>query len=178
MTIKQKICLLSGLVLIIAVLLFWGIVRPLLAEVKTTSASVRERNEKLSVLQKTDQNYLKELETEYNDVKEKISLMKAGFLEIDKVVDFFVKLESIATNTSNQIEIEPKEFPVFNLDLTGSFPNLIKFLGWLENDNYFLDVEAIKIKRFSQRDLTPEQQKTISIGDVNTVLRIRNYIRD
>lgn len=178
MTIKQKICLVSGLILIIVILLFWGIVKPLLLEVKVTSASVKERNEKLSVLQKTDQEYLKELEIEYNNVKEKISLMEVGFLEIDKVVDFFVKLESIATNTSNQIEIEPKEFPVFNLDLTGSFPNLIKFLGWLENGDYFLDVETIKIKRLGQRDLTPEQQKTISIGDVSTVLRIRNYIRD
>lgn len=177
MNIRQKIYLATGLALIIVILLFWGVVKPLLLEIQITSTSVKERNEKLLILTRTNQDYLKQLESDYNDIKEDISLIKSGFLDVDKVVDFFIYLENIAFNTSNELEIEAKDFPVFTLYLLGDFPNLMKFLGWLENSKYFVDLDLIQIKRFAEKGLSLEEE-AVSIGNIKTTLKIKTYIKN
>lgn len=167
MNIKQKIYLFSGLLLIIAVFLIGGIVKPLVLEIKQTSILVKEQNEKLIVLEKTDQEYLKQLEDKYNEIKQNIVLVKSGFLNIEQAVDFFVDLENIAFNTSNKLEIEAGEFPIFTLQLLGNFPNMMKFLGWLESSKYFIDVDSIKIRQYSQAP-----------GNITTSLGIKVYTKD
>lgn len=177
MNIKQKIYLVSSIGFIIVVLLIWGIFRPLVFEIKITSSLVEERNEKLIVLEKTDKEYLEQLETDYNNIKQDISLVKLGFLDADQAVDLFLELENIAAKTSNQLKIEAINFPAFNLHLMGNFSNLMKFLGWLENSKYFIDVDSIKIRRFSEKDLTLEQKETISTGDIKSILEVRVYLK-
>lgn len=176
MNIKQKIYLSSGLAIIIAVLLLGSVVKPLILEIKTTSSLVKERNEKLVILQRTDQEYLKQLEQDYNNIKQDISLVKSGFLNTDQVVDFFMVLENIASSTSNKLEIQVVDFPFFNLYLLGNFSNLMKFLGWLENSKYFVDVDSIQIRQFAEKSLSLEEAETISVGDIKTILKIRVYI--
>lgn len=177
MNINQKIYLVSGLILIIVILLLWGIVKPLILEIQTTSASVKERNEKLLVLERTDQEYLKQLELEYKDIKQDIDLIKAGFLNVDQVVNFFVSLENIASSTFNELEIEAEEFPFFTIYLLGDFPGLMKFLGWLENSKYFVDVDLLQIKQFAEKGLSLEEE-AVSTGIIKTSLRIKVYPKD
>lgn len=174
MNINQKIYLVSGLILVLIVLLFGGIVKPLILEIKTTSALVKERNEKLVVLEKTDKSYLKQLELDYNEIKDNISLIKTGLLTTDQIVDFFIDLEDMASLTLNQIEIEANEFPFFTLYLLGDFPGLMKFLGWLENSKYFIDLDFIKIKQFAEKGLSLEEEAA-AIGQIKTTLGIRIY---
>ena len=177
MNINQKIYLFSGSTLIIIILLIWGVVKPLILEIQDVSALVKERNEKLVVLQKTDQEYLKQLESDYLDVEKNISLIKSGFLDTDHAVDFFIELENIASSTSNELEIEASEFPLFTLYLLGDFPNLMKFLGWLENIKYFLDIDSVKTTQFTERDLFSKEAE-VPAGKIKTVLKIRSYIQN
>jgi len=172
MNTNQKIYLTAGLAIIIVILLIWGIIRPLVLEIKITSNSVKERNEKLIVLRKTDQEYLRKLESEYNNIRQDISLVGSGFLNTDQIVDFFVDLENMALVTFNKLEIEAGELPSFTLFLLGSFPNLMKFLGWLENTKYFLDVDSVDIKGFSEEKSSLEKEP-LSVGDISTVLKIK-----
>jgi len=134
---KQKIYLSSSIFLVIVILLIYGIVKPLYLEIKKTAVLVEPRNEKLIVLKKIDQKYLKKLESDHAIIEQDIALIKSGFLNDSKVVDFFIDLENIALNTSNKLEIETQEFPNFTIHLLGSFSNSMKFLGWLENSNFF-----------------------------------------
>lgn len=177
MNIKQKICLVSGLVLIIAIFLLWGPVKFLTLEIKATSVLIQERKERLLVLEETDQAYLRQLESDYNDIEENISLVRSGFLEAEQVVDFFIELENIGSSTFNKLEIEAGKFPFFTLHLIGNFPSLMKFLGWLENSTYFIDVDSLQIRPFSERSRFLEEE-TISLGDIRTVLKIRSYSKD
>lgn len=178
MNIKQKIYLFSGLGLVIVILLIGGVIKPLVKEIKITSVLVNERNGKLGALQKTDQIYLKKLEADYTNIKHDIYLIEEGFLSPDQIVGFFIDLENMAANTLNRLEIEAMEFPVFNLYLLGSFSNSMKFLGWLENSKYFVDVDSIKIRRFSERDLLKTEDEGVSVGDVKTSLEIKVYPED
>ncbi len=177
MNTNQKIYLTVGLTIVIVILLIWGIVKPLVLEIKTTSNSVRERNEKLIVLRKTDQEYLRKLESDYNNIRQDISLVNSGFLNTDQIVGFFVDLENMASATSNNLEIEAGELPSFTLHLLGNFPNLMKFLGWLENSEYFLDVNSVDIKGFSQEKSSLEKEP-VSVGDISTALDIKLHIKE
>lgn len=178
MEIKQKIYLFSGLVLVILILLTGVVIKPLISETKTTSVLAEERHGKLLALQKTDQEYLKQLERNYNKITEDISLIKSGFLEVDKAVDFFVDLEDMASISSNDLKIEARDFPSFDIYLLGDFPAFMRFLGLLENSKYFFDVESIQIKRFDGKDIPTDQIGKISVGDIKTVLKIKNYTKD
>jgi len=177
MNINQKTFLAIGLALVIVIFLFWGIVRPLAFEIKETSALVKDRNEKLAIFKNTDQEYLEQLENEYNTIKENLELIKNGFLSINEAVDFFIELESIALSTFNDLEIEARDFPIFDIYLLGDFPNLMRFLGWLENSNYLLNTEFLQIRRITEQDVILGVS-TFSVGDVKSVIRIRNYTED
>lgn len=171
MSTKQKLYLSLGLILIIAVLLLWGIVKPLVLEIKNTSTSVKEENEKLFILTGTDQTYLKQLEEDYKEVKDNIALIKSGLISSDQAVDFFMALEGIAFSTSNDLEIEAKDFPVLTLYLVGNFSNFMKFLGWLENGEYFVDVDSIWVREDS-RSLSLEETEIVL---VNSILKLKAY---
>lgn len=152
MNIKQKICLASGLIVIIVILLIGFFVRPLLKEIKSTSLSIEDKEEKLAILKQSDQSYLEQLEVDYEDVKEEISLIESGFLINERVVDFIVELENFASSTSNILEIRKADYPFFSLRLKGSFSNLMRYLGWLENGYYFVNIDSVKISRVIQRE--------------------------
>lgn len=177
MNIKQKIYLVFGFIIIICILLIWGVVRSLILEIQRTSVLAQERNEELLTLKSIDQNYLKQLESDYNDVEEDISLVKSNFLNSGQAVNFFITLEDIASSTSNNLKIEAGEFPFFTLYLTGDFPSLMKFLGWLENGKYFIGVDSIQIRQISEKELFPEGEAP-SIVSIGTTLKIRSYIEN
>lgn len=177
MNSKQKIYLFSGIFLIIVIILFSGIVKPLCLEIKQTAKLVEERNNKLLILQKTDEAYLRNLELEYIEIKDRISLIESGFLNNDSVVDFFISLEGIASNTFNRLEIEAGKFPEFTFHLLGNFSNSMKFLGWLENSKYFLNIEYLSMEGLrNQRSFLGEE--LFEQDDIKTVLKIKNYTKD
>lgn len=169
MNIKQKICLSLGLIIIIAVLLFGLLVQPLLREIKSTSASLGEKKEKLNILEKADQKYLEQLEIDYEETKKDLSLVESAFLISDQAVDFIVELETFASLTFNTLEIKSVNYPVFSLHTIGSFSNLMKYLAWLENGRYFVNIDSINIRRIGTREAPI---KEASIGDIETILEI------
>lgn len=147
MNAKQKIFLIAGIFIILIILLFFGAVKPIISEIKKASASVKENREKLLLLEKTDQDYLKQVEADYKDISNNLSVIQSGLIDKEQAVDFFIILEEIASSTSNNLKINASGFPVLILDLEGSFPNLIKFVGLLENGKYFIDVDSTNLRR-------------------------------
>lgn len=173
MNTKQKIYLISGLILILVVFLFFGIIRPFISEIKNASATVGQSREKLLLLERTDPNYLKQIESDYNDINGNLGVVRAGLIDKDKAVDFFVALEEFANSTSNQLQIKATEFPSLTLDVVGDFSNLMKFMGWLEKGKYFLDIESVQIRGVSEGEVA----EGFSAGDVKTTLRIKVYTK-
>ena len=175
MTINQKISLSGGLILIVLAAIVFGLIRPLFFELKQTSILVGAQKEKLFGLAKIEEKYLKELEQDYNKIKSDVFLLKKGFVDEKKAVEFFIELENIALQTSNKLEIKTEKFPEFTLSLTGEFSNLMKFIGWLENGKYFVDLNSIQIKRISNKDLSFSEAGNISMGEIKTTLKIKAY---
>ena len=173
MNIKQKIYLISGLFLVAIIILMLGVVKPLALEIKKASASAKESREKLLLLEKTDQNYLRQVELDYKEINDNLFSAKSGLIDGAQAVNFFMALEEVAYSVSNRLEIKATEFPSITLNLMGSFPNLMRFSGWLESGKYFLDVDSIQIKRISEG----ETIEGFSAGDVKSTIKIKLYTK-
>lgn len=173
MNIKQKIFLASGLILIIIIFLLLGGLKPIVLEIKRTSTLVRESQQRLLSLEKTDPNYLKQLEADYKEINNNLALLKSGLIDGNQAVSFFVALEEAASSTSNRLEIKAGEFPSLTLELIGSFPNLMRFLGWIENGKYFLEINSIQTRAVGDKEIN----EGFSFGDVKTTLKIKIYTK-
>jgi len=174
MNIKQKIYLVVGAMVLIIVALIVGAIKPLVLDIKKTAAAAGESKDRMISLETIDKNYIAQVEAEYNDVSTNIDLVRAGLVDKSKAVKFFEALESIASSTDNELEINASDFPVLALNLAGDFPALMKFLGTLENGYYFLSVDSININRVGE----VEGAEKLPVGEIKTNLKITVYTKE
>jgi hypothetical protein len=174
MSVKQKIYLIFACIALVFILLTLFVVKPLFLEIKKTAAFVLESREKLISLETMDKRYVEGVEKDYEDINAELAGIKEQLIDKNEAVKFFEALESVASATSNEIEISASEFPSLTLSLFGTFPNFMKFLGWLENGEYFINVNLLNISRASAR----EGLETIPEGMIKTTLKIKAYINE
>ena len=149
-------------------------VKPLFLEIKKAAVSVLESRERLISLETMDKRYVEGVGADYENINSKLIEIKKQLIDKNEAVKFFEALESAASVTSNEIEISALEFPSLTLSLFGTFPDFMKFLGWLENGEYFINVDLLNISRASAR----EGPETIPEGTIKTILKIKVYINE
>jgi len=174
MSAKQKIYLIFLVIITVFTLLIIFVIKPLFLEIKKTAVAVSESREKMMSLEEIDKNYLEELEIDRREISNNIDLVKKQLIDKNEAVKFFEALESVASATSNEIEISASDFPSLAISLTGTFSDLMKFLGWLENGEYFIDADSLSVSRKSERgdlEITPS-------GIIKSTLKIRAYINE
>jgi len=168
----QKIYLSIGIFIVIIVLITGFLICPLAKEIKQESILTAKNNQELLALKKIDIDYLKQIEFKYKEITEDLGALKINLNE-KQIIDFIVELEKNAINTSNDLEIKSADYPIFNLVLTGSFENLMKFIGWLENSTYLVSIESMQARKLTERDLFSSESELFSLGDIRTVLQIK-----
>jgi len=149
---KQKIYLTSGIILIFIILTSHFLIGPLVKEIKEYAMMTATENIRLQYLKNFDINRTAELESDYKSARDNLSLFKIDLNE-KQSIDFIVALEKEANNSLNNLEIKSAEFPNFTLYLTGDFPSLMKFLGWLENNPYLISIQSLNIGKLSESAL-------------------------
>jgi len=171
MNIKIKIYLIVGIMALAVFFLVFGAIKPLFYDIKKTAATAEESRDKLISLQIIDQGYLDQVEADYQAVYNDLGLINRQLLNQSEAVKFFESLESMASQTENQLEIDAYDFPELDLRLAGSFPNLMKFIGLAENGNYFLTVNSVNISKASSKE---DFEAGVNEG-IKTNLRITVY---
>jgi hypothetical protein len=174
MSIKQKIYLIFTAIIAIFIVLILFVIKPFFLEIKKTATSVLESRERLISLETMDEKYVKGIEKDYEDIIGKLVEIKKQFIDKNEAVSFFEALESVASSTNNEIEISASEFPSLTLSLFGTFPDFMKFLGWLENGEYFINVNLINISKTGERD----DLENVSAGMIKSILKIKAYINE
>lgn len=168
-------------VLIFSVNFFLGMVRASYSELGGLYDSIEN-------YQKSVQ-YLEQVSAEAVLAKEKQKEIDKKFIEENKEVDFIVKLEEIAEKTNNKIEIAigslPKEQQennvlAFNVDLAGSFPDLLRFLDEMDSLLFLTDILSLNIQRIEKVSFlgegAPIAQDNV-VGNVKTDMIIKTYIK-
>ena len=182
---KQKIYLTLSIILAICLVSGFLVIYPLINKIKSSSLAFIEKKETLEILEKEqiEFNLLKE---QYKKIEPELTKINQSLLNSEKTLDFIVALENIAEKANNNYEIkvtqlqkEPKEkfsFLTFQIYLWGSFPNLIKFLIYLENMPYWVETDQIQIRPITQEEIgTKKGLVNLSTGDVNTNLIVKVY---
>lgn len=63
---------------------------------------------------------------------------------------------------------------IFNISLTGPFPNFMKFFEKLENSDFLVEINSVALGRISEaREATPAMPLKINAGDINSVLIVK-----
>ncbi len=159
MTCQKKIylTLIVSIIIIIALLIF--LVNPLVDKIKSLSTDLMEKKNMVFSYQERGGEYLKNLQDEYTELEPKILEINNSFADPEKAIDFILAVERIAALTNNYQEIREidsaKEENVlsFQVSLWGSFSNLVKFLTQIENMNYFVDSDSLRIIRIKEKEL-------------------------
>lgn len=185
MNTQRKIYLTLVILAVIIIVLLFFLIRPLVARVKTLSTDFIEKNNSLVSFEERGTGYLARLRGEYFDIEPQIPEINRYFLEPDKIIDFILAVEEIATLSSNYQEIKAaggskkEDILSFQISLWGSFPNLIKFLARLENMKYFVDIHSLQIAKVGERDRGGLEEKgaMVSAGDVKSTINIGVYVK-
>jgi len=173
MNTGQKIYLLVGLMVLIIIALIVGVVKPLFSDIKKTAASTEESRDTLISFEMIDQKSLQQIAAETTSIGDNLELIKSQLIDKTEAVKFFEAMESIASSTGNEIEIDASDFPNLTLNIVGNFSNFMKFLGLLENGNYFINVNSISLTKASGTEIS----EIIPSNNIRADLKIIVYTK-
>lgn len=110
------------------------------------------------------------------------------FLNPEVPIDFVQLLEEESKNIGLLIKISPSiitsrendpwESIGFQILLTGSFPNCLKFLEKLQVSPWLLEVQRTEVKRITEKEFQSERLKDFSLGDVSLSIILKVYTKE
>jgi len=173
-------------VVLVVLVLIILVIYPYFNEIKKSSAEYLVQKNKLAELEDKNKN-LQRFQTTYQNYEPNLEKIDALFIDPTEPVDFIEFLEREALRSQLFIEIAPLAsekikgdvWPSMNfqLVLTGSFPDFLKFFEKLESSPYLVEVISLNMRRLSKWDIRADKFKVFSVGDVNASFLIKVYSR-
>lgn len=186
LTIQQKIYLSGGCSLAALVLFIGLIISPLIDQIYQKSQKLIQEQQTVDSFYRDWEN-LKNSQKSQKDFQENLAKFNV-LLPPAEAIKFITAVENIAQKTQNQEDIsvlektsgEPGAASTdatldFQITLTGGFPNLIKFLVYLENASYYNDVNSLQISRVSYSESEAKQAQGLKVGDVKSTINLSVY---
>lgn len=179
-TPKQKIYLTAFGFLAGFVLAWLFVISPLVNQIRADGRELAQKKKEIESFYR-DWQALEENKRSFREIQKELAGQSA-FLPAQEPLKFIEYAESAAQQTGNHQDIAvvpaDKDAPAgqlaFRLTTQGSFPNLIKFLIYLENAPYYNSVQALQIRRVSQReaDMIGAAGR---LGDVSSTVELSVY---
>jgi len=129
-----------------------------LKEIRADSQELVSLKSELASFQKETEN-LERLTRVYQNYQSNFSKIDQIFVDPETPIEFFSFLEKNATYFQLEYKISPlsgkeTETPslFFQISVSGSFPNFLKFLERLENSPYLIDVLNLNVKKITTKE--------------------------
>jgi hypothetical protein len=116
-------------------------------------------------------------------IKPELAKIDEAFVPKNQPIEFINQLENLAQKTSNLFEIDlltlggdpkkPENAIAFQIRLTGTFPNLMHFLRYLENMKYFAQVQSMNISRVAPGVVKTEAGEDIPAQSVYSIINLK-----
>ena len=155
-------------------------------------------------IQRNSQEFLLERKTltlmerefqEFENFEKNFAFYQSNLEKLDKLflnpevpIDFVQFLEEESKNIGLLIKISPSiitsresdpwESIGFQILLTGSFPNCLKFLEKLQVSPWLLEVQMTEVKRITEKEFQLERLKDFSLGDVSFSVILKVYTKE
>jgi hypothetical protein len=181
---KKEILTLAGFVILnLLVLLFGGWL--LMVRIIENNQQLKEKKGALAVIEKNWQE-IKLGEDALGQIKPELEKADRYFISMKDPVRFINALESLAQKTNNFFEInlaavnqsagpEEKSGLPFQVYLAGSFPDLLRFLNYLENMDYYIKIESIHIEQLNSRNAGKPQLKELPAESVYSIINLKAF---
>ncbi|MDI6603243.1 MAG: GspMb/PilO family protein [Patescibacteria group bacterium] len=186
MTFKKKIIISIVFFLTLSILLIVFVIYPLFLEIKKISQDFLAQKQELIAFEKKAEN-LEKFKILFSEISPDLEKIDNLFVNPEIPVDFILFLEKISQDSGLSLKIssglplktEKDSWPSlsFQLNLAGSFPNLVKFLEKLESNLYLIEIQNLTITRLSETELKSKEFEIYSLGDVKASLSIKVYTR-
>lgn len=160
------------------------VIPKLLGEIRGNSEDLIDLRGQLVLLQKEAKN-LDELEKVYQSHQSTLEKIDTLFIDPKMPLDFINFLDKEAQLSSLKIEIsltptikkESDPWPSLTLMIStyGSLPNLLRFLGKIENSPYLIEIGNLDVKRLTEIDIQSTKYPGILTGDVEASLSIKAF---
>jgi hypothetical protein len=172
MKLRGKTFLISGTLSLLILILFYFGVYFLIKDIKKNSEDFLRIKKEISIVQAKIEN-IESFKNTYLFLKPDLEKISNLFVDPEVPIEFIKFLESTASSSGVSIKVslissktiieEPWSFLEFQLNLTGSMPNIFKFLNRIETTNYLIEIKNLSIGRLGEKDLTAEEFKTFSL---------------
>jgi hypothetical protein len=182
----EKTFLISGVLSLLVLILFYFGIYFLIKDIKKNSEDFLRVKKEISIIQTQIEN-IESFKNTYVFLKPDLEKVSNLFVDPEVPIDFIKFLETTASSSEVLIKVslvspkaiveEPWSFLEFQLNLTGSIPNFLKFLEKIETANYLIEIQNLSIGRLSEKDLTTKELKTFSLDNVNVILVIRVFTK-
>ena len=151
MKIKTKIRI-SLLAIIILCLVFVAfLIYPLFQEIKNDSSEILVQKQDLLLLESKTAS-LEEFKTSFPKLESDLNKTETLFIKTDLPVDFirFLEKTSKDSNVATQISLSPG---LYQTEVTGSFPDFLRFLEKLQTSQYLIEVGNLSVSRREKGDI-------------------------
>lgn len=166
---------------IFSVLLIVFVIYPSFIQIKKISEDFVEEKRKLILFEKEMEN-LKGIESLYKKYQPNLEKIDQLFINPEFPIEFIESLEKKAQEFQlGKIEISPlprKEIKTdpwpslsFQISLSGSFPNFLRFFEKLENSPYLIEISNLNLKKLTAGEIKPP----LAEGDIYASFLIKTY---
>ena len=185
--LKRKIFFILITIILIAFSLMFLLVISLIKDIRKNSQEFLLEKKALTLVEREFQ--------EFEDFERNSAFYQSNLEKLDKLflnpevpVDFIQFLEEESKNIGLLIKISPSiitsrksdpwESIGFQVLLTGSFPNCLKFLEKLQVSPWLLEIQMTEVKRITEKELQLERLKDFSLGDVFFSIILKVYTKE
>jgi hypothetical protein len=180
-TQQYKIYLTGILFLAIFTLLVFLVIVPLIFRIKSGGSELSENKQQSEIFYQNQQN-LVAAKKDYEKISDSLSQFPM-LLSRQDAIKFIETAEDIARTTNNRETITALEnSPTatqnqtrFQISLWGNFPNLLKFLIYLENAPYYNDIQSLQITALGTA--SAEQAQGPASDDVRANINLGVYLK-
>ena len=177
---KTKLSLIIFLVLSIFILIF--LVYPLYEDIKNNAVELSLKKQDSFYID----NKLKNIEgfkENYKEIKASLEKGESLFLKSEAPVNFIGFLEKTSEDSDVSIKISPSASVkkmndpwysiIFQINASGKFPDILKFIEKLESGPYLSQIETLNITRLTADNLKSKEFSGHSVGDAKVSFSIK-----
>lgn len=186
MKIYNKIYVIAAILGLTALILVVFFIYPLFNQVKDNSRELTVTKEEIASLGFQTKR-LENFRENYKNLQPNLAKADQLFIDPKNPIGFIQFLEKAAYDNnllivisiplSSKKELIKGVWPSLNfqVSLTGSFPNFLKFLDKIAYSSYLIENETLNIKRLNEGDLKLTDKA--SLGDINTSLLMKVFTK-
>ncbi|OIP78072.1 MAG: hypothetical protein CO002_01800 [Candidatus Portnoybacteria bacterium CG_4_8_14_3_um_filter_44_10] len=179
---KKRVYLILGGVIIVCLLASFFVTYFFLMKIQAASRDLSEKKAEIASLQKKKQSF-SDSEREYQEIQPELVNVNQSFLKKGDFLPFILTLEKIAQRSGNNYEnkliSESSKDEVapgwttadFQITLKGDFPSLLKFLMYLENAPYAIEMSDLRIQGGGWGATAGKEQQ-----EITTVFGLRAFV--